>query len=88
MESIFDYSMLRGKIREVFGNEEAFAKALGISGVSLSAKLNNQVGFKQKEIVLSCELLMIPYEFIPVYFFTVKVSNSKLEGGDSDDGSI
>ena len=37
----FDFSKLRGKIKEVFGTQEKFAKAMGMSSVSLSAKLNN-----------------------------------------------
>lgn len=78
----FDYSELRGRIRAVFGSEDKFADAMELSKVSLSAKLNNQVGFKQKEILKACDLLDILYEFIPVYFFTKKVSISKLEEGD------
>lgn len=90
MEKIeFDYSMLRGKIREVLGSEDAFGKALDLSTTSVSAKLNGLVGFKQNEILKACEILGIPEEFIPVYFFTRKVSNSKLsEEGDFDDESL
>lgn len=72
----FDYSKLRGKIKEVFGTQSAFAKAMGLSGVTLSAKLNNTVAFTQAEINKACSLLKIPLEFIPVYFFTEKVKNS------------
>lgn len=78
----FDYSMLKGKIIEVYGSGERFATALGISAVTLSNKMNNLVGWKQKEIVAICELLDIPTEFIPVYFFTKKVYNSKLSEGE------
>lgn len=72
----FDYSKLRGKIKEVFGTQSAFAKAMGLSGVTLSAKLNNTVAFTQAEINKACGLLKIPLEFIPVYFFTEKVKSS------------
>lgn len=72
----FDYSKLRGKIKEVFGTQSKFAKAMGLSSVSLSAKLNNTVMFTQDEINKACELLHIPIEFIPVYFFTEKVKSS------------
>lgn len=41
---MFDYSKLKGKIKEVFGTQSAFAKAMGLSGVSLSSKLNNITG--------------------------------------------
>ncbi len=72
----FDYSKLRGKIREVFGTQSKFAKAMGLSSVTLSAKLNNTVAFTQSEINRACELLQIPLEFIPIYFFTEKVKSS------------
>lgn len=69
----FDYSRLRGKIRELFGTQEAFAKEIGMSSASLSAKLNNQVDFSQSEINRAAELLEIDTKYIPVYFFTAKV---------------
>lgn len=67
-----NYDKLRGKIREVFHTQEAFAEALGISKTSLSKKLNGSVYFTQDEMNRSCELLNIPKEFIPVYFFYTK----------------
>lgn len=73
---MFDYSKLKGKIKEVFGTQEAFAKAMGLSGVSLSSKLNNVTQFTQVEINRACELLSIPVEYISVYFFTEKVKTS------------
>lgn len=73
---MFDYSKLRGKIKEVFGTQAKFADAMGLSSVSLSAKLNNTVPFTQSEINTACELLSIPFEFIPIYFFTEKVKMS------------
>lgn len=73
---MFDYSKLKGKIKEVFGTQSAFAKAMGLSCVSLSSKLNNATQFTQVEINRACELLSIPVEFIPVYFFTEKVKSS------------
>lgn len=72
----FDYSKLRGKIREVFGTQSKFASAMGLSNVSLSAKLNNNIAFTQSEINRACKLLSIPIEFIPIYFFTEKVKIS------------
>ncbi len=72
----FDYSKLRGKIREVFSTQKAFADALGMSTVSLSSKLNNRVEFSQEEINKSCVLLDIEAANIPVYFFTVKVKEA------------
>ena len=37
----WDYSKLRGKIREVCGTQDAFADRIGIGRVSLSQRLNN-----------------------------------------------
>ncbi len=74
---MFDYSKLRGKIREKYGTEGEFAKALGISKTSLSDKLNNKVSFTSSEINKACELLDISIRFIPIYFFTPNVKETK-----------
>ncbi len=66
----FDYRKLKGKIKEIFDTQDAFAKALGISNVTLSAKLNNKTEFSQKEIDKASDLLNIEKEEIPNYFFT------------------
>jgi len=72
----FDYSKLRGKIKEMFGTQSAFAEAMSMSPVSLSEKLNNKVQFSQKEIDRACDLLEIAKEEIPTYFFTPKVKET------------
>lgn len=69
----FDYSKLRGKIKEVFGTQDKFAAALGIGRVSLSQRLNNNLDFSSTEIFTSCKLLDISAETIPQYFFTPDV---------------
>lgn len=69
----FDYSKLRGKIKEVYGTQDNFAAKLGIGRVSLSQRLNNLLNFSQEEINKSCEILGIKKEEIPAYFFTIKV---------------
>lgn len=77
------YAKLRGKIREVFGTNEAFAKAMCFDLSTLSAKLNNKSPWKREEIEKACELLNIPIEKVFLYFFTQKVGNSKHEGAES-----
>ncbi len=74
----FDYSKLRGKIREIFKTQSAFAEAMGMSSTSLSAKLNNNVEFSQKEIDKAVDLLKIEKEDIPAYFFTLEVQEAEL----------
>jgi len=77
----YDFSKLRGKIIEVFGKQEAFAKALELSSRSLSLKLNNERYFKPTEISKAIELLGLSLSDIPEYFFTVEVQENKLPGG-------
>lgn len=74
----FDYSRLRGKIREVFGTEAAFAKALGMGRVSISQRLNNVLEFSSPEILKSCTLLGISSDEIHLYFFAEKVQKHEL----------
>ena len=66
----WNYAKLRGRIKEIFGTQEAFAKAIGISSVSLSQRLNNVLEFTQEEIFNSCEVLNIPFTDMMSYFFT------------------
>lgn len=68
---MFDYRKLRGRIKERFGTQDAFAAAMGIGRVSLSQRLNNSLGFSQREILRAAELLEIPTEEIPDYFFRI-----------------
>lgn len=72
IDVVFDYSKVRGKIKEVYKTQSAFASAMGMSPVSLSEKLNNKVQFSQKEIDKACVLLQIAKEEIPIYFFYPK----------------
>jgi hypothetical protein len=64
------YAKLRGRIREVFGTNEAFAEAMEMDSSSLSAKLNNKSPWKREEIEKACILLNIPIEEVYLYFFT------------------
>lgn len=66
----FDYSKLRGRIREMYGKEGAFAEALGISPKSLSDWLNNKKYWKHEYISIAIELLKIPDSEVGIYFFT------------------
>ena len=77
-EVIFNYSKLRGKIKEVFGTQDSFAEHLGIGRVSLSQRLNNILEFSQEEIYNSCDLLNISPEEISEYFFTIIVQKHEL----------
>lgn len=69
----FDHSKLNGRITEKFGSQRALAAAIGWTESKLSARLNNTVHFDSEEIVMLCapDVLDIPSEEIPVYFFTI-----------------
>lgn len=72
----YDYSKLSGKIKEVFGTNAAFAKAMELSERSVSSKLNGKVGWKQSEIEKACQSLSIPREDVVEYFFVLKVHSA------------
>lgn len=67
-----DYSKLRGKIKEVFGTEGAFAKAMGYNRCTISAKLNSQSEWTRTDIEKACGLLSIPFSGVEPYFFCRK----------------
>lgn len=72
------YAKLRGKIREVYGSEGAFAVAMGMNPASLSAKLGNKSPWKREEIEKACQLLHIPIEEVYLYFFTRELGNPNI----------
>lgn len=69
----FDYSKLKGKIKEFYDTQENFSKALGLGRTSISQRLNNHLEFSQEEIYKACELLKLELKEIPEYFFKIKV---------------
>ena len=69
----YDYSKLKGKIKEVFGTQEAFADQIGLSDRSVSLKLASQRSWKQDEIINSIDVLKLTTDDIKPYFFVVKV---------------
>lgn len=70
---LYNYSKLRGAIKEKYNTQYCFANALGLSERTLSLKLCGKINWKQKEIIRACDLLKIPYEKITTYFFEEKV---------------
>lgn len=69
----FEYSKLAGRIKEMFGSQLNFSKAMGLSEHSLSLKINNKLGWKQSEMLNACRLLKIDAKEIHIYFFTENV---------------
>jgi len=69
----YNYSKLDGRITEKCGNRGNFARKINLSERSVSLKMNNVRGWKQSEISSACDVLEIPHEDIPAYFFAEKV---------------
>ena len=67
------YAKLRGKIREVFGTQEAFAEAIGLSKSGISLRLNGKVRWTAEEIEKAKNTLGFDAAEIGAYFFTRKV---------------
>lgn len=65
----FDYSKLRGQIREKYETQEEFAEEIGMNKATLSTKLNNKSEFSQYEIKKMCDKLNIPANEIHLFFF-------------------
>lgn len=66
------YSKLKGRIKEVFGTQYAFADAVGMDQSSVSAKLNNKSEWTRPQIIKACDVLGIPLADAPEYFFYQK----------------
>lgn len=73
---MFNYSKLRGRIREKYDTQSNFAQKMGISTVSVSCKLGNKAQWTQEEILKAAQLLEISNEEIPTYFFTERVKDA------------
>ena len=67
----FDYSRLRGRIREKGKTEGAFAREIGISSVTLTSKFAGKSDFTQKQIFAAIRVLNLHDEDIPGYFFCI-----------------
>ena len=63
------FSKLRGKIREVFGLQSEFARAMDKDPSTISAKLSGTSEWTRNEMVQACGLLGIPLEDAHLYFF-------------------
>lgn len=69
----FSYDKLRGRIKEVFGTQDKFAQAIGMSRSTLSQKLNNVSEFTQKEMFDSMQALRLDFSQVDTYFFALKI---------------
>lgn len=70
-----DLGKLRGRVKEKFDTQKAFAEALGKDLSLVNQTLNGKRDIDQGEIEQWCETLEISKEEIPDYFFSRKVAN-------------
>lgn len=69
----FDYSKLRGRIREIYGSYSKLSDELSFTTVTLSRKLNGKGYFGGDEIIELADALNIKEEDINDYFFNLIV---------------
>ena len=74
----YDYSKLRGKLKEKSIIYKSLGSSIGLSVYSISERLNNNAQFSQEEIEKTMKLLDIPLEQVEQYFFTHIVQKTKL----------
>ena len=70
---MYDFSRLKGRIKEFYGNQDYFADELGITRQSLNYKLNNRTRFSFDELKQMIDKLEIQPEEINDIFFKEKV---------------
>lgn len=75
----FDYSKLKGRIKEKYETQTELSKHISYGFSSLSMKLNNEVLFSQPDILELLRVLEIPNEDISEYFFKLKIRKTELE---------
>lgn len=70
---LYNYSKLKGSIREKYGKQEDFANAMGIGLSTLNLKLNNKAEWSQEEMKTAMRLLDKPLTDLSLYFFAHQV---------------
>lgn len=68
----FDYSKLRGRIKEVYDKYENLIPKISMTEATLSRKLNGKSYFDNQEILELSEALNIPSEELNEYFLKTK----------------
>lgn len=62
------HARLRGRIKEKFGSQAAFARAMNMDPSSLSSKLGGNTGWSWNEVARAAELLDFPLTEAHEYF--------------------
>ena len=73
----YDYSKLRGRIKEKLGTEGEFSRRIGRTQNYVSKVFRNGTYFSQTDIADGAEVLEIPVDEIGLYFFTPEVHKNE-----------
>lgn len=73
MAEQYDYSSLRGFIREKFNTNEKYAKFLGIGTDALYKRLSGKVPFRQTELDATAKYGNLTGDDLMKLFFTKKI---------------
>ena len=65
----FKYDKLKGRIKEKYGTQENFAKAIGKTQTTTSFKINGKRLWNQEEIIKAIELLDLAKDDMVEYCF-------------------
>ena len=76
---VFSTNKLRGRIAEMYGNQQRFASKIGWTQAKLSRRLSGVSEFSREDILLLARHLAISPTEIASYFFTLEVEDSQLE---------
>lgn len=75
---VYDYSKLKGLIKEKFGTLSNYADYIGISHTSLNERLNNRLPFKQNEIEKSIIGFEVSPNLIDEIFFCKQNTETRI----------
>lgn len=67
----FDYTLLKLRIKDVFGSQQKFAEALKISKQYLNMKLNSRTSMTTEDVIRYSEMLKISPDDYKFYFFSI-----------------
>ena len=74
---IYDYSKLKGKIREKDLTMRQFSKGIGVSMTTLYTRLNNSTYFSTSEIENAMNLLDLSFDDVNDIFFTHQIRQTE-----------
>lgn len=76
----YDYSKLLGRMKEKGITQANLASYIGVSETTVNLSLGNKRAFKQDEIRNLCKVLDIPISELDIYFFRIKLFETKEKG--------